>query len=207
MAETNSKPENKIDFSQFSIKRNLSLPNLISLIRILLIPFIFWFYLKGQIMAAVITVALSGISDAVDGYIARRFNKITTLGKVLDPLADKLTQIALAVCLCTSFPVILPLILLLVIKELTMLHWGLRLLKRGTSPFSACWWGKVSTTVFYVGVIAIMIWSGSMGARGITIITNIILVVMLYSMVRYGLLYLAIMRGKVQPEQMTHGRP
>jgi cardiolipin synthase (CMP-forming) len=196
MTRANTKPVSKIDYSQFSPKRNMSTPNLISLLRILLIPLIFWFYLDGKIMAAVAVVAVSGISDAVDGYIARHYNQITTLGKVLDPLADKLTQIALAVCLCTSFPEIMPLILLLLVKELTMLYWGLRLLKIGRTPISARWWGKLSTTVFYVGVIMIMLWSEILGAVGVTIITNIILIVMLFSMVRYGLLFIAMMRGK-----------
>lgn len=199
MTGSNDKTASKIDFSQFSLKQNMSAPNVISLIRIGFIPFIFWFYLQGKIVPAVALVALSGLSDAVDGYIARRFNQITPLGKVLDPLADKLTQMALAICLCTAFPIILPLILLLLLKELAMLYWGLRLLKMGSPPFSACWWGKLSTTVFYIGVIAIMVWPRQLEGAGVTVITSVILAMMIFSMIRYGLLFMSLIRNKQQP--------
>lgn len=72
--------------------KNLTVPNAMSLFRILVIPFFAYFFLKDNLTAAVIALALSGLSDALDGFVARRFNQITELGKMLDPLADKLTQ-------------------------------------------------------------------------------------------------------------------
>ena len=145
----NSKQKSNIDLSQFALRKNLSVPNLISLIRLLLIPLMLWLYLEGKIWTAVILVVISGATDAVDGYIARHFNQITPLGKVLDPLADKLTQIALGVCLLSRFPAVIPLVVVLFIKELLMLSWGVKLLKAGQPPFSALWWGKLSTCAFY----------------------------------------------------------
>ena len=71
--------------------KNLTVPNAMSLFRILVIPFFAYFFLKDNLTAAVIALALSGLSDALDGFVARRFNQITELGKMLDPLADKLT--------------------------------------------------------------------------------------------------------------------
>ena len=102
----------KIDLQPFAPKNNLSIPNLISLFRIVLIPFILWAYSQNRAILAVGLVAASGATDMVDGYIARRFNQITVLGKVLDPIADKLTQIALAFILCCSFTAIIPLVVI-----------------------------------------------------------------------------------------------
>ena len=77
----------------------LTVPNLLSLIRIFLIPAFAVLYYKGHIGWAVLMLALSGISDFLDGKIARRFNQVSELGKILDPVADKLTQITIAVML------------------------------------------------------------------------------------------------------------
>lgn len=175
-----------IDFSQFAPSKNFSIPNLLSLLRLLIIPFIFYFYLKGNLWVAAALVILSGITDALDGYLARHLNQITPLGKVLDPIADKLTQVALAVCLLSKFPEVIPLVAVLVIKELLMLFWGVRLLKAGKPPFSALWWGKLSTVAFYLGIIVIMLLSRYLGALGVAIISVVITLLMINSMIRYG---------------------
>lgn len=179
----------KINMAQFAPKQNLSVPNLISTIRILMIPLILYVYFQGHGTAAVVLIILSGVSDWVDGYIARHYNQVTTLGKVLDPLADKLTQISLAICLCFSYPAAVPLVLVLLAKELLMLFWGLRLLKSGQQPFSACWWGKVSTGMFYAGTVVILAFSGWLGLAGVTIVTVVIIAALLFSMLRYGVLF------------------
>ena len=185
----NSKQKSNIDLSQFALRKNLSVPNLISLIRLLLIPLMLWLYLEGKIWTAVILVVISGATDAVDGYIARHFNQITPLGKVLDPLADKLTQIALGVCLLSRFPAVTPLVVVLFIKELLMLSWGVKLLKAGQPPFSALWWGKLSTCAFYAGVIIIMAFYPKIGMLGVAIISVIITILMINSMFRYWLVF------------------
>ncbi|MBQ1501873.1 MAG: CDP-alcohol phosphatidyltransferase family protein [Firmicutes bacterium] len=176
----------KLDLSVFNMRRNFSIPNLISLFRLLLIPLIIYLYVNGKIWEAVVAVGVSALSDVADGYVARHFNQITPLGKVLDPVADKLTQVALAICLMTSFPVLIPLLIVLVIKELTMLYWGVCLLKVHQPPFSARWWGKVSTTSFYVGALVIMIFSRKMSGGWIFAICAVIILLMLYSLFRYG---------------------
>lgn len=113
--------------------KNLTVPNAMSLFRILVIPFFAYFFLKDNLTAAVIALALSGLSDALDGFVARRFNQITELGKMLDPLADKLTQGTVAVCIAVRYPTICPLLFLLVTKELVMLCGACFLLHRGLS--------------------------------------------------------------------------
>ena len=101
--------------------KNLTVPNAMSVFRILVIPFFAYFFLTDHLAAAVVALLLSGLSDALDGLVARRFNQITELGKMLDPLADKLTQGAVAVCIAIRYPSICPLLFLLVTKELVML--------------------------------------------------------------------------------------
>ena len=177
-ANDRSKEKVRLDLSEFNPKRNFSVPNVISLIRLAIIPFMVWFYLEGKLVWAVAMVAISGLSDAIDGYIARHFNQITPLGKVLDPVADKLTQIALGVCLVFSFPFVLPLVILLVIKDALMLFWGVRLLKAGQSPFSAKWWGKVATIAFYIGVLVIMAFDDKMGITGVFVVSAVIFLLM-----------------------------
>lgn len=193
-ANDRSKEKVRLDLSEFNLKRNFSVPNVISLIRLAIIPFMVWFYLEGKLVWAVAMVAISGLSDAIDGYIARHFNQITPLGKVLDPVADKLTQIALGVCLVFSFPFVLPLVILLVIKDALMLFWGVRLLKAGQSPFSAKWWGKVATIAFYIGVLVIMAFDDKMGITGVFVVSAVIFLLMAYSLLRYGIVF----RDKIQ---------
>ncbi|MBQ6808100.1 MAG: CDP-alcohol phosphatidyltransferase family protein [Firmicutes bacterium] len=177
--------QNKIDFSPFAPKKNFSIPNLISLFRLLMIPFILWAYANGRATLAVSLIILSGISDGVDGFIARRFNQITELGKLLDPFADKLTQIAVAIILCYSFTSVIPLVVILVVKELLMLLLGLRMMKNGAKVISAKWWGKVSTTAFYLGVAIVMLFSEKLGEIGIAIISILISLLMLFSLIQY----------------------
>ncbi|MEG2212653.1 MAG: CDP-alcohol phosphatidyltransferase family protein [Clostridiales bacterium] len=154
---TNQLSENKIDFHQFRPAANVSIPNVISAIRILMIPVIIWLYLRGQYNLAALMVIISFVSDIVDGYIARHFHQITPLGKVLDPIADKLTQVIITIAMCFTYVQTIPLVIILCAKELLMLILGLAMLKQGGEPISAHWWGKLSTGVFYVGMIMIML--------------------------------------------------
>ena len=88
----------------FKRSQILTLPNLLSLFRLLLIPVIVWLYsVQKNYYAAIGVILLSGISDIVDGWIARRFAMVSDFGKILDPVADKLTQAALLVCLLSQY--------------------------------------------------------------------------------------------------------
>ena len=82
-----------------SRNQNWTIPNLLSVLRILVIAPFAYFFLNGQLLLAVLFLAFSGLSDMFDGMIARKFNQITELGKMLDPLADKLTQGTIALSL------------------------------------------------------------------------------------------------------------
>ena len=102
-------------------KEVLTIPNLLSLFRLLLIPVYMLIYLRAQktsdyIVAGMI-LAISCLTDLVDGKIARKFNMITTLGKFLDPLADKVTQFTLILCLAIRYHVLWSILTLFVTKE------------------------------------------------------------------------------------------
>lgn len=137
----------------------MTLPNLLSVIRLLLIPIYAVVYLTAKTQPAFCIAALilvfSGVTDVLDGYIARKYHKITELGKFLDPLADKLTQITAAVCLAVRYTPFVFLCILILLKELCMLVGGMILLKRNKSMASAQWFGKLATLVIYVVIVAI----------------------------------------------------
>lgn len=137
----------------------LTVPNLLSFLRICLIPLIIWFYcVKKQYVGAGITLILSGLTDIVDGYIARRFHMISDLGKVLDPIADKLTQAAMLVCLITRFPLMLIPFVLLIAKETYMTVSGMIVIQKTGIVMGAEWHGKVATALLYATMVLHVFW-------------------------------------------------
>lgn len=171
--------------------QNLTVPNALSVLRILIVPFFAWYFLKGKLTAAVSLLALSGLSDLFDGVIARKFNQVTELGKMLDPFADKLTQGVVAMCLAIKFPVICPVLLLFIAKELAMLCCAVILLKEKKRPCSAKWYGKVATVMFYLSVGVIVVMDGFFHVRTwvFSLVANVLLiltaVMMIYSAIHY----------------------
>ncbi len=142
-----------------SINKNLTIPNLLSVIRIVIVPFFAYYFIKGQTYPAIALLILSGISDCLDGFIARKFNQITEIGKILDPFADKITQVTVALCLAIRFPAICPFLILFLVKELSMLVCGIYLIgHKKRKPGASLWFGKVATVMFYIsaGVIFLM---------------------------------------------------
>ncbi len=134
-----------------------SLPNQLSYVRLLLIPLFVWLYLGlDNHVAALVVIVFSGFTDVLDGHIARRYNMVTDLGKILDPAADKLTQAALLVCLSLRYPLMWAVAALLVIKEISMAVLGWVVVQRTGKVNSARWYGKVCTAVLY-GVVFLLI--------------------------------------------------
>ena len=142
-------------------KEVFTIPNLLSLLRLLLLPVYAVIYLNAetdaQFLTAGIIMALSCLTDLVDGKIARRFNMISTLGKILDPLADKLTQFVLTLCLSLRYPQLIPVLALFVVKELFQASVGFIHLRRGKMLPGALMAGKVCTTVLFVSLIALVL--------------------------------------------------
>lgn len=181
--------------------QNLTVPNALSALRILIVPFFAWALLKGNLPWAVSLLAVSGLSDLFDGIIARKFNQVTELGKMLDPLADKLTQGVVAMCLAVRFQSIRGVLLLFIVKELAMLCCAIVLLKKKKRPSAAKWYGKVATTLFYISVGFILVMDGllKMPWESYALVAFILLgvtaVMMLYSAVAYFRVFLEILRS------------
>jgi len=140
-------------------KKVFTIPNILSMVRIALIPIIVWLYhVKNNPTVAAAVVVVSGITDVVDGIIARKFNMISDLGKALDPIADKLTQTTLLVCLLFRFPLMgLPLSLL-VVKEFVSGIWRLIIIRRTKEVRGAKWHGKAATVLLYGMMLLHILW-------------------------------------------------
>lgn len=173
-------------------KEILTIPNLLSLFRLGLIPVYIQLYLRArepvQFYTAGMIMALSCLTDLVDGKIARQFNMVSTLGKILDPLADKITQFTLTVCLSLKYPVLNPVLALFVGKELIQLALGAFYLCRGKMLSSALMAGKICTTVLFISLIALVLFPGIPDAavKAIAIGNSVFLVI---SFVSYLLAY------------------
>lgn len=158
MSNENKKPETSFQNSGTTdlSNRAFTIPNIICLVRILLItPFVNFFLDERYIWAAVVIIA-SGLSDCFDGMIARKFNQESELGKILDPLADKLTLLAVGICLCVIEPFFLPVVIILVLKDILMLIGSSKVVKMGIIVPKSKWYGKVGTVMFYVTVTFIV---------------------------------------------------
>jgi cardiolipin synthase len=143
-----------------SAKELFTIPNILSYIRIILIPFFAYCYITAaeprDYYIAALIILFSGLTDLLDGFIARKFNQITELGKVIDPVADKLTQMAIIICLLFQYEYIWILIVLFVVKELFMGINGLVLLRKGKKLDGSMWFGKVTTAVFYIAAFLLI---------------------------------------------------
>lgn len=132
-------------------------PNILTIIRFFLIPLLVYFALHDNYIATLIILVLSGITDVLDGYIARKFNFITDFGTLFDPLADKLTQISTLCVLVIRGIIDLWILLIVVIKELLMIIGATFLFKKETIAIPSKWYGKTATVLFYVAIFFSMI--------------------------------------------------
>lgn len=139
----------------------ITIPNIISMFRVVLIPFIIYSFVKlNNIPLTVVLIAVSALSDILDGKIARKFNMVSDFGKFFDPVADKATQIALAICLAFKIKMMIPLLIFLLIKEIFMGVSGYIVIKRTGAPDQAKWYGKACTVVLYGSMMAMILFPG-----------------------------------------------
>ena len=145
-------------------KEIFSIPNLLSLFRIALIPVYISIYLnardKDDYFLAAAILAVSCLTDLIDGKIARRFNMITNVGKLLDPLSDKLTQFALILCLSLRNPVLWFVVGLFFVKEIFQLIGCSIALRKGLTMTGSLLPGKICTTVLFVSLILMVMFPG-----------------------------------------------
>lgn len=144
---------------KFQKKDIITIPNLLSIFRIILIPVIVIFYCKYKMYSATtLAILISGLTDVVDGWIARKFHMISDFGKILDPIADKLTQASILLCLFTRFPHMIYLFALMAVKETLMGVTGLLSIRSSGEVHGADWHGKLTTCVLYAMLLVHIIW-------------------------------------------------
>ncbi len=173
----------------------LTVPNVLSFFRLALIPVIIWLYIaKGEYVLTAGLIVLSGATDVIDGFIARRFNMVSALGKALDPVADKLTQCAMLICLVFRFPLMLLPLGLLVVKELFSGITGLLIIKQSGKVYSALWHGKATTVLLYVLLLTHVLWTNIPQALSEVMILAT-LSMMIISFILYGTRNLTLIKA------------
>lgn len=169
-----------------------TIPNLLSLFRLVLIPVYITIYMNAEKTAdyfiAAMILAVSCLTDLIDGKIARHFNMISTLGKILDPLADKATQFALILCLALKHPILWYLVGLFVVKESFQVIAGGVNLKRGKMLKGALISGKICTTVLFISLI-LMVMIPGLDEKAVVILTIVDIVFMLIAFANYLFTY------------------
>lgn len=169
-----------------------TIPNLLSLFRLLLIPVYVSIYMHAEIpgdyFLASGILAVSCITDLIDGKIARHFNMISTLGKILDPLADKATQFTLMVCLSIRYPILRFVLTFFIIKEIFQGAAGIIYLSLGKMLPGALTAGKVCTAVLFISLILLVLMPNlnTMFIKALTVTDTIFLI---WSFAAYFLAY------------------
>lgn len=189
--------EEKRDINSVSSDEILTIPNILSFFRILLITPFMILFLNGQYLWSAIIIALSGLTDCVDGFIARHFNQISDFGKVLDPVADKLTLLAVGIGICILTPEVITVMVILIIKDLLMLIGGIALIKNNIQPPQARWYGKLGTILFYISVCTIVvlkIFEVEVPYLSIALL-SITAISMIFALVKYFLLFLELIKN------------
>ncbi|HYE83569.1 MAG TPA: CDP-alcohol phosphatidyltransferase family protein [Clostridia bacterium] len=136
----------------------MNIPNALTIIRLLLIPgFVYYFYspMEYGIKAAIVIFVVAGLTDILDGFIARKYNLITRLGIVLDPLADKLMLLTVLISITLKNQIPFWIIVVVAIKETLLLMGAITLFNDHDIVVPANKFGKLSTIAFYIAVLAI----------------------------------------------------
>ena len=166
----------------------LNIPNLLSLFRLTLIPVYVYIYLNArenwEYCLAGGILALSCMTDMVDGRIARKFNMITPLGKLLDPVADKFTQLILVICLSLRYPMMRPVLILFLAKEFFQFFAALLNYRKGKALDGALMAGKICTTVLFTSFTA-LVFIPNMNLKIVECISLIDCICLIIAFIRY----------------------
>ena len=180
-----------------------SIPNILCYFRFLLIPIFCVVYLTASrqqdFYLAAFIVLIACITDVLDGFIARRFNMGTNLGKIIDPIADKLMQAAIAFCLSTRYPLMWVLIVIMVGKETFMTVSGILNLKSGVKVYSAMWFGKACTVVLFLSMLVLVTWP-NLSPPVVDGLILINIVFMIFSLTMYALAFRKMRRELKNPK-------
>jgi cardiolipin synthase len=135
----------------------VNIPNILTGMRLLIIPLFGYYLYIGNYKVAVYLFLIGGFTDFLDGFIARKFDMVTSWGKLVDPLADKLMQITALIILTIQKNIPVFVLTIVIIKELLMVIGSIVLLKQNKYVVSANWYGKMATVLFYFAIVMIII--------------------------------------------------
>ena len=165
-----------------------TIPNIMGYFRILLIPVFLYLYYHAEstrdyVMSFVVLI-ISYLTDFFDGKIARKFNMVTDFGKMLDPVADKLTQWSMAIAISFRFPIMISFVILFALKEFYMGMMGLYIMKKYQKVNMAQMFGKISTALLDMGVLVLLFFT-SIPLKTANTIIYCMMVVVVLAWVRY----------------------
>lgn len=162
-------------------------PNILTIIRLLLIPIIIFYIFTGNYILAFVFFTISGLTDIADGFIARKFNLVSNFGKLMDPLADKLTQIATLTSLVLTNIIPIWILIIVLLKEFIMICGASFLYGKDVVVYSR-WYGKLATVLFYIAIVISLllkqfeltgIWENlDLGLYAIALITTVFALIM-----------------------------
>ena len=173
----------------------MNIPNILTFIRLCLIPVFVWQFFGGDMTVAAWILVISGLTDVLDGYIARRFNMVTKWGIVFDPLADKLTQATAAFCIAMKLYKPMWIVFAFIfIKELGQLLGGTLLYKKSETVVKAKWYGKVATFVFYCAFFLFILIPDAMSSTVKTLIIIVALAFSLLALISYARMFFKLQK-------------
>lgn len=192
----------------------MNVPNTLTVVRLILVPvFVITMFAplpQSWRWLPLAIIVLSGITDVADGYIARRFNQITQLGKVLDPLADKLSLLALSICIAIKFFPFWVIAVVVIIKEILQILGGGYLMKKKIKIPSSRWFGKACTAVTYccyIILLALPIFHLIPPQWALWTMVAVILALMLLAFFSYLPVYLRLLQQNKPLEESVQEKP
>ena len=185
----------------------LTIPNVLSFFRLCLIPIIVWLYIsKEDYFWTLMVLLLSGLTDVVDGIIARKCNMISDFGKAFDPIADKLTQVAMLCCLVVRFNYMLIPLGMRVIKEVVTGITALISIKKTEQVEGAVWHGKLTTVVLYLMMAVHLVWFNIPTTVSL-IMVGVCIGIMIMSFIMYSVRNIKAIKNKpLYSEVISGGR-
>lgn len=132
------------------------IPNILTILRFIFIPIIIYFIFTENYILGIVFFTISGITDVLDGFIARKFNLVSNFGKLVDPLADKLTQISVLASLVKDDIIPFWILVIVILKELLMVVGASFLYGKDVVVYSK-WYGKLATVLFYLAIVISLI--------------------------------------------------
>ena len=181
---------------RLTVNQIFTIPNILSFIRILMIPFIVVLYCTyHNYIWASILILISALTDVVDGFIARKFNMVSDFGKFIDPVADKLTQVAMVACIAFTHVWMISIIAIIIIKDIMQFILGYTLFKRKEVVNSAKWYGKLCTVVIYLSMFIIFMFP-DLSLEYIVLIGAICFIVILIAFILYCKFYYSQLKNR-----------